>query len=283
MTNKNWYLILPIFLVQSFTFAVVSGIISDKSGNPLKGANILLKGTDLGVATKEDGTFILEYVPEGEYSLEITYIGFKTKKITTTDSTNLAIILENDVFSSESVVVTGISSERSIGNTEVSVSRVNVSEMSKAISFSDVSQMLYGKMSGVDIRKASGNVGGGWRFDVRAGGGLNGDEQPVIYIDGVRMDNDEFYSVFAGGQGVSTLADLNPEDIEGIDILKGPAGATTYGTNGSNGVVLITTKRGSKQDRTDGKNYTIKYKQMVQMSKPIFMIMIKMVCIPLMI
>ena len=261
MTNKNWYLILPIFLVQSFTFAVVSGIISDKSGNPLKGANILLEGTDLGVATNEDGSFVLEYVPEGEYSLEITYIGFKTKKITTTDSTNLAIILDSDVFSSESVVVTGISSERSIGNTEVSVSRVNVSDMSKTISFSDVSQMLYGKMSGVDIRKASGNVGGGWRFDVRAGGGLNGDEQPVIYIDGVRMDNDEFYSVYAGGQGVSTLADLNPEDIEGIDILKGPAGATTYGTNGSNGVVLITTKRGSKQDRTDGKDYTIKYKQ----------------------
>lgn len=261
MTYKNWYLLLAIFLFQNLTLAAINGTISDKSGHPLIGANILLEGTDLGTAANEDGTFVLEYKPESEYSLEVTHIGFKTKRITTSETTDLVIILDKDVFSSESVVVTGVGSERSIGHTEVSVSRFNGSDLAKTISFSDVSQMLYGKMSGVDIRKASGNIGGGWRFDVRAGGGLNGDEQPIIYIDGIRMDNDEYYSLYAGGQGVSTLADLNPEDIESVEILKGPAGATSYGTNSSNGVVLITTKRGGDQNRTDDKNYTIKYKQ----------------------
>ncbi|MBJ12919.1 MAG: hypothetical protein CMG62_07590, partial [Candidatus Marinimicrobia bacterium] len=254
-------LFVPALLLSSFLFAAVTGTVSDQSGDPLIGANVVVEGTSLGAATKADGSFSIDYEPTGEFSLVVTYIGYKKMTVTTSETTDLAFNLEQDVFASEAVVVTGMGSERSLGNTEVSVSRLDASSLSETNAFSDVSQMLYGKVSGVDIRKASGNVGGGWRFDVRAGGGLNGDEQPVIYIDGVRMDNEEFYSAYAGGQGVSTLADLNPEDIESIEILKGPAGATTYGTNGSNGVVLITTKKGGEQNRADGKSYTMKYKQ----------------------
>ena len=255
------YLLVPVLLISGFLFAEVTGTVKDQSGSPLIGANVVVEGTSLGAATKEDGSFTIKYDPTGEYSLVVTYIGYKRMTVNTSETADLVFNLEQDVFASEAVVVTGMGSERSLGNTEVSVSRLDASELSETNSFSDVSQMLYGKVSGVDIRKASGNVGGGWRFDVRAGGGLNGDEQPVIYIDGVRMDNDEFYSAYSGGQGVSTLADLNPEDIESIEILKGPAGATTYGTNGSNGVVLITTKKGGEQNRADGKSYTMKYKQ----------------------
>jgi len=92
-------------------------------------------------------------------------------------------------------------------------------------------------------------VGGGFRFDMRAGGGLNGNEQPVVYIDGMRVVNDEIggtgsNALTTGGQGISTLLDFNPDDIENIEILKGPAAATSYGTNGSNGIVFIETKKG---------------------------------------
>ncbi|NIR47164.1 TonB-dependent receptor plug domain-containing protein, partial [candidate division KSB1 bacterium] len=93
-------------------------------------------------------------------------------------------------------------------------------------------------------------------------GGLNGDEQPVIYIDGTRIENSEFEGFGVGGQGIGLLADLNPEDIADIEILKGPAASASYGTNGANGVVLITTKKGQLTPGR-GRNMAIDYKTVV--------------------
>jgi len=265
---KKSILCLLITSVSLNAQSTVSGTVTDGAGNPLIGANVLVEGTVIGAATDIDGLFSINYAPEGEYTLVVSYIGYKKQLLTTNDTQDLNFILQQDVFDIGQVVVTGIASERSIGNTEVSVSRVDASELSETNSFSDMSQLLYGKVSGVDIRKSSGNVGGGWRFDVRAGGGLNGSEQPVIYLDGIRIDNAEYNTSFTGGQGFSTLADLNPEDIESIEVLKGPAGATSYGTNGSNGVVIITTKKGQGIGRKDGRNFTMKYKRIQGTNEP---------------
>ena len=265
---KKSILCLLITSVSLHAQSTVSGTVTDGSGNPLIGANVLVEGTAIGAATDVDGLFSINYAPEGEYTLVVSYIGYKKQLLTTSDTQDLNFILQQDVFDIGQVVVTGIASERSIGNTEVSVSRVDASELSETNSFSDMSQLLYGKVAGVDIRKSSGNVGGGWRFDVRAGGGLNGSEQPVIYLDGIRIDNAEYNTSFTGGQGFSTLADLNPEDIESIEVLKGPAGATSYGTNGSNGVVIITTKKGQGIGRKDGRNFIMKYKRIQGTNEP---------------
>ena len=265
---KKSILYLVLTSISLYAQSTITGTVTDESGNPLIGANIFVEGTAVGAATDMEGIFSINYIPEGEYTLVASYIGFKKKLLTTSDTQNLNFILQQDVFASEAVVVTGIASERSIGNTEVSVSRLDASELSETNSFSDMSQLLYGKVSGVDIRKSSGNVGGGWRFDVRAGGGLNGSEQPVIYLDGIRIDNAEYNTSYTGGQGFSTLADLNPEDIESIEVLKGPAGATSYGTNGSNGVVIITTKKGQGIGRKDDRNFTMKYKRIQGTNEP---------------
>ena len=265
---KNSIIYLVITSISLYAQSTISGTVTDESGNPLIGANVLVEGTAVGAATDIDGIFSINYIPEGEYTLVVSYIGYKKQLLTTNDIQNLNFILQQDIFDIGKVVVTGIASERSIGNTEVSVSRVDASELSETNSFSDMSQLLYGKVAGVDIRKASGNVGGGWRFDVRAGGGLNGSEQPVIYLDGIRIDNAEYNTSFTGGQGFSTLADLNPEDIESIEVLKGPAGATSYGTNGSNGVVIITTKKGRGLDRKDGRSFSMKYKRIQGTNEP---------------
>src|SRR5699024_9928385 len=91
----------------------------------------------------------------------------------------------------------------------------------------------------------SGSVGSGIRFNMRSGGGLKGTGQPLIFVDGVRIDNSEVEGLGAGGQGFGTLADIDPEMIKSVDILKGAAASALYGTSGSNGVVLITTKSGS--------------------------------------
>ena len=255
---KKLIFYLVITSISLHAQSTISGTVTDRSGNPLIGANVLVEGTAIGAATDIDGLFSINYNPEGEYTLVVSYFGYKDQLLTTSDTQDLNFILQQDVFDMDKVVVTGIASEKSIGNTEVSVSRVDASELSETNSFSDMGQLLYGKVAGVDIRKASGNVGGGWRFDVRAGGGLNGSEQPVIYVDGIRIENAEYNSGFTGGQGFSTLADLNPEDIESIEVLKGPAGATSYGTNGSNGVVIITTKKGRRLDRKHGRSFSMK-------------------------
>jgi len=265
---KKALLYLVITSLSLYAQSTISGTVTDESGNPLIGANVIVEGTVVGAATDIDGIFSINYIPEGEYTLLVSYFGYKDQLLTTSDTQNLNFILQQDVFDMDKVVVTGIASERSIGNTEVSVSRVDASELSETNSFSDMGQLLYGKVAGVDIRKASGNVGGGWRFDVRAGGGLNGSEQPVIYVDGIRIDNAEYNTSFTGGQGFSTLADLNPEDIESIEVLKGPAGATSYGTNGSNGVVIITTKKGRGLDRKDGRSFSMKYKRIQGTNEP---------------
>ena len=215
---RKYIFVVSYILILSTTRATVTGVVNDENGAPLWGANVMVDGTNLGAATGEDGKFTIDYEPEGEYVLVASYIGYKKTIITTSTASDNVISLASDVFSSQEVVVTGMASERSIGNTEVSVSRLNASDLTDVNNFSDMSQMLYGKVSGVDIRKSSGNVGGGWRFDVRAGGGLNGDEQPVIYLDGVRLDNDEYSTSWTGGQGFSTLADINPVDIERIEI-----------------------------------------------------------------
>lgn len=119
--------------------------------------------------------------------------------------------------------------------------------------------MINGKVAGASMSSSSGNLGGGFRFDIRSGGGLNGNGQPVIYIDGIRVENSELTGGMGkGGQEIGVLAGLNPDQIQNIEILKGPAAAASYGTDGSNGVVLITTKRG--QLVGGGKGYTANYK-----------------------
>ena len=266
MKKSIFYLVITS--ISLYAQSTISGTVTDGAGNPLIGANVLVDGTAIGAATDIDGLFSINYKPEGEYTLVVSYIGFKKQSLTTSDTQDLNFILQQDVFARDEIVVTGIASERSLGNTEVSVSRLDASELSETNSFSDMGQLLYGKVAGVDIRKSSGNVGGGWRFDVRAGGGLNGSEQPVIYLDGIRIDNAEYNTSFTGGQGFSTLADLNPEDIESIEVLKGPAGATSYGTNGSNGVVIITTKKGRGLNRKDGRSFSMKYKRIQGTNEP---------------
>jgi len=277
-----------ITLISLFSQSgVIQGVVKDKSGNPLWGSNVYLLGTTLGSSTDSSGSYRIENIPIDKYTIVCDYIGYRSSKrsiyISGSDLEGIidsqdALYLEKmgleaeetdldadilkgnrligvdftlleDVFDSEEVVVTGIASERSVEVSEVSVTRLKVRKLNESSSYTDFGSLMMAKVSGLDIRKSSGTVGGGFRFDMRAGGGLNGNEQPVIYIDGMRIMNDEIggggsNALTTGGQGISTLLDFSPDDIENIEILKGPAAATSYGTNGSNGIVFIETKKG---------------------------------------
>ena len=240
-------LLLPgLVLAQQGT---IRGTITDTEAREgLPGANILLVETRQGAASDIDGNYMIAGVPVGTYTLRVTFIGYKPvdRVITTTPGDmTIDVAMEPDYAGLEEVVVTGIASSRSKATAEVAVSRLNTEKLLEQNAYQDLSQMLNGKIAGVGVQPASGNVAGGIRFNVRAGGGLNGNGQPVIYVDGIRIDNSQVGQFGVGGQATGMLANLNPEEIESVEVLKGPAGAALYGTSGANGVVLIKTKKGS--------------------------------------
>ena len=241
----------------------IKGVVTDsQTDEPLGGVNVYIEGTNIGAVTDKDGYFTMAYDGTELFTLHINYVGYKSVSMELNPSDDLSaleIAMNEDIFQSETIVVTGIASRTSKDVAEVAVSRVPTADYLEATAYQDLSQLVAGKVSGVQLAPSSGNVGGGFRFFMRSGGGLNGNEQPVIYIDGVRVDDSEVLGYGVGGQGMSVLSSLNPEDIENIEVLKGPAGAATYGTNGSNGVVLITTKTG-KRARGEPKAISINYR-----------------------
>ncbi len=258
-------LLLPVSVMgQSAT--KIKGKVTDTNGNPLPGANVLIKSLNIGSATDVNGAYSFE-VPASQsngqtVTLTARYVGFKEKSAEVTlkgEEVTQDFSLEEDVFESEQVVVTGIANKRSKGVAEVSVSRLDAVNYTNSNSYQTFSQLIAGKVSGIQMTPTSGNAGAGFRFFVRSGGGINGDEQPVIYLDGVRLYGAETGFFGVGGQGNSALSSLNPEDIAKIEVLKGPAAASTYGVNGSNGVILITTKSGSTAPGGTGLSVNYKY------------------------
>ena len=227
----------------------LSGTITDAgTGDELLGATVLITELERGAPTNLQGVYRVENIPVGTYNVRFSYVGYRTQVVEITinegDNTYNAE-LRADATGREEVVVTGIASATSREIAEVAVGRVNAADFTEATSFQDLSQLIGGRVAGVGVQPSGGTVGAGVRFNMRAGGGLGGDGQPLIFVDGIRVDNSQIGGPGRGGQGTGTLADINMEEVETIDILKGPAAAALYGTSGSNGVVLITTKRGS--------------------------------------
>ena len=229
--------------------ATISGTVTASDTNePLIQAAVQATGVSRGAATDIDGNYELTIAP-GTYTLRASYTGYEPEEVQVTVAAGQRISqsfsLAPDLAGLEEVVVTGALSSRSRSRSEVAVSRIDAAELTDVQQYGDVNQLLNGKVAGVSVQPSSGNVGGGIRFNVRGGGGLNGDGQPLIYVDGIRVDNSQVTGFGVGGQGVGALSGLAPDDIATIDVLKGPAAASLYGTDASNGVVLITTKKGT--------------------------------------
>ncbi|MDZ7292291.1 MAG: TonB-dependent receptor [candidate division KSB1 bacterium] len=261
-------LVITLLILLSPVFALATGSIAGKvtdrkTGEPLPGANVVVKGTSFGAATSLDGSYSIPNLQAGTYTVVVSYVGYRTQtlevQVRDNEQATASFALREDILSLGEVVVTGISSRTAKEVAEVAVARVAVTDYTAQNSYQTVTQLVTGKVAGVNIAPTSGNAGSGYRFNVRSGGGLKGDEQPVIYIDGVRMDNSQVRGYGVGGQGISVLSSLNPDDIEKIEFLKGPAAAASYGTSGANGVVLVTTKRGKLQPG-EGGGIAIDYK-----------------------
>lgn len=240
---------------------LVGHVYDAETGEPLVQANVVLPGANVGTATDYEGRYTLALDP-GTYEVEVRFLGYVTQSFDLTlradETLTRDVMLEPDLTGLEEVVVSGVASRTSRLRSEVAVSRIDAADLVEEVPYQDVASLLSGKVTGVTVQPATGNVAGGIRFIVRGGGGLNGDGQPVVYVDGVRISTEEVKEAFLGGQGQGLLADLSPDNIERIDVLKGPAAAALYGTSGSNGVVLITTKQG--RFAGSGTGFSARYK-----------------------
>lgn len=236
-------------LMLAFTFSVsaqtVTGTITDASdGMTLPGVNVIVQGTTVGVTTDFDGNYEIE-IPEGSSILEFSFMGYATQSIDATGKTNVNVDLVVDANSLDEVVVTAMGIERKARGLTYSTQKMEGDELTTVKDPNMVNAMT-GKSAGVVITKG-GTVGGSSKIVIRGNKSIMGNNQPLYVIDGVPMNNANgdqagtLYQAFDGGDAISNL---NPDDIESMNILKGASAAALYGSQAANGVVLITTKSG---------------------------------------
>ncbi|MBQ0114606.1 MAG: SusC/RagA family TonB-linked outer membrane protein [Bacteroidales bacterium] len=228
----------------------VTGVVTDASGEPLIGATVMVKGTSRGTSTDIDGRYSIN-APQGS-TLVISYIGSKPMEIKVTGS-NLDVTMESSDTNLDEVVVTALGIKKERKSLGYAVDDLKAEELMRNKTANAISS-LSGKIAGVNITQSSGAAGAGAQIILRGGtsGSENRDNQPLFVVDGIIYDNSSSVvgnTGFDGSGKTSTttsnrVMDINPEDIENMSILKGPAASALYGSRAANGVVLITTKKG---------------------------------------
>lgn len=214
----------------------VRGTIVDEAGIPIIGATVQVKGTAQGTVTDLDGRFTLSTPSNG--TLVISYVGLKTQEIPVSSTVNVTLLPDTELL--EEVVVVGYGTQRKKDVTS-SISKVNGEAISNLATPSFDNQ-LAGRAAGVQVIQPSGILGATPTFRVRGISSLTGGTQPLVIVDGVPMTSGD---ISMGYVAVNAMADINPEDIASIDILKDGAATAVYGSRAANGVILITTKKGA--------------------------------------
>ncbi|TWV15489.1 SusC/RagA family TonB-linked outer membrane protein [Bacteroidaceae bacterium HV4-6-C5C] len=223
---------------------VCSGVVKDASGEPIIGASVRVKGTSNGSITDVDGKFSIQNAKRGDV-IQVTFVGYQTQEVKFVGQP-LSIILADDSQLLNEVVVTALGIKKDAKKLGYAVSTVNAVDLNKAAA-PNLGSALYGKASGVRIQTAPGGAMGSISINVRGLSSITGTNQPLVVVDGVPIHNgDTNKDGYWGNQRIQSngLADINPEDIENLSILKGASASALYGSEAANGVVMITTKSG---------------------------------------
>ncbi|MDQ3949771.1 MAG: SusC/RagA family TonB-linked outer membrane protein [Gemmatimonadota bacterium] len=228
---------------------VVAGIVVDaRTQQPIAGVQINVVGTSIGAATTEDGRFRLGGLSGAQVALRLRRVGFTSRtENVPVGSTDLRLTMSEAPRLLEEVVVTGTAEpveRRALGH---AVTKVNAAEVQSIAPAQSTSSLINARAPSVVMIAGSGAVGSGPRIRIRGSSSFSLTDQPLIYVDGVRIANDISTgptSQFFGSAVISRLNDINPDDIESIEVVKGPAAATLYGTEANNGVIQIITKQG---------------------------------------
>lgn len=227
----------------------ITGTVEDEFG-PVAGASVVIKGTTNGTMTDRDGHFTLEGVKKGDI-IQISFIGFATQDIPYTGQTALNVKLEEDAQKLDEVVVTALGMKRDKKALGYAMQELKGDELLSSRE-PNLANSLSGKVSGLQIVRSSNGVGGSSKIVLRGNNSLTGSNQPLIVVDGTPMDNftggvDDVWGNSGADMG-NGLSDINPEDIESMTVLKGASAAALYGSRAGNGVILITTKSGKKNE-----------------------------------
>ncbi|MBC7895141.1 MAG: TonB-dependent receptor plug domain-containing protein, partial [Cytophagaceae bacterium] len=256
------WIALAAFLGVAPALAAQTGTITGRvtesaASGPLSGATLQVEGTRLGAGTANDGRYRITAVPAGSHTVVVRRLGFNPQRRTVTVTAGAEATADFELQSSpialDQVVITGTAGaqeRRSVGN---AVSTISAAEELSKSAAPNIGALLNARATGVTVLPRNGRLGAGPAIQVRGRASLSLENSPLIYVDGVRVNNSTStgpsgVSGGLGGQGSTIggrLNDINPEDIESIEVIKGPAASTIYGTEAANGVIQIITKRGS--------------------------------------
>ncbi len=221
-------------------------IIDARDKEPLVGANVFIEGTNKGASVDVDGTYEITGIEPGTYVLKARFIGYRdfTQEVTVADGERVEVNAElrRESIGLDELVVTatGETRAREVGT---SLSRLNADDFESA-AVNNTQDILTGSIPGVTVLANSGNPGSGGTIRLRGNNSISQNNNPIIYVDGIRISSDDTPTHQASRQSASPLNDINPSDIVSIDIVKGAAATTLYGTEASGGVIRITTRQG---------------------------------------
>jgi len=239
LTLMSFLLCIQVAVAQGS----ISGNITDDEGVPLPGATVLVAGSNEGTTSDFDGNFSIR-ANTGDV-LDFSYVGYKTVSVQVENQDQITVVLiaDNEL---EEVVLTALGIEKKKDDDLSGTSVVEVDQLQRS-GETGVLQGLSGKASGVQITRNSGDPGSGAYIQIRGQNTINGNNSPLIVLDGAPISNDNIGGSTGGVVQQSRLNDINPEDIESVSVIKGAAAAALYGTGAANGVLVINTKRGSKE------------------------------------
>ena len=232
-------LFVGIGLVTAQTQKVTGVVISEEDGQPVIGASVLVKGTQIGAITNVDGDFTLLNVPSSAKTLQVSFVGMQMQEVTIKPS--MRIVLKSDAQLIDEVVVVAYGTQKASTLT-ASVSSVRADAL-KDVPSTSFDQMLQGRASGMNVTTPSAGVGQAPVVHIRGVNSITSGTSPLYVVDGVPIQSGD---MAAGIGNANALADINPADILSIDVLKDAAAAALYGSRAANGVVLITTKNGNQ-------------------------------------
>jgi TonB-linked SusC/RagA family outer membrane protein len=233
----------------------ISGRVTDAAtGNPVSQVRVLIAGTQNGTLTADNGRYTLRVTTTGAVTLDVNRIGYEAQKLTVTVGATPVVAdvqIKQAAFSLAAVVTTVTGQQRKVELANATA-QINVAEKLAELPVSNMGSLLSGRTSSVQVVQ-TGATGTGSRIRIRGQNSFSLSNDPIVVIDGVRATSTTSNGLGVGGSGPSRLDDINPSEIETIEIVKGPSAATLYGTEAANGVVVITTKRG-KSGKT---NYSL--------------------------
>jgi TonB-dependent starch-binding outer membrane protein SusC len=238
-------------LAQETTGRIQGTIVAEGTNRPLIGAQVLVEGTGIGNLTNETGQYVLNGVPPGQHVLRVQLIGFggdeQTVTVVAGQTVTADFTLSETAVALDQIVVTGTAAQtrrKEIGNSVATISARSIEN----VPVTNASDVLAGRAPGVTFMANSGQPGSGATVKIRGINSVAQDANPLIYVDGVRIANEPTRAGWGGRGFISPLQDIAPEDIDRIEVVKGAAATTLYGTEASNGVIQIFTKRGVAGD-----------------------------------